>query len=125
LLVKPKGWKPTKVSLKQGQAYTKADYDKQYKTNLETQAVIDQVVGWITSHNYKDFPDAAAMVDDATDQLNKATDFKAKMQEAVKKQDWQNATLWAGQWWQYQVKAADIGLRAKAYLEQHGAKSVK
>jgi nitrous-oxide reductase len=125
LLVKPKGWKATKVSLKEGQAYTKADYEKQYKTNLETQAVIDQVVGWITSHNYKDFPEAAALVEDATDQLNKAPEVKAKMQEAVKKQDWQNATLWAGQWWQYQVKAADIGLRAKAYLEEHGAKKVK
>jgi nitrous-oxide reductase len=125
LLVKPKGWKPTKVSIEEGKVYTKADYEKQYKTNLETQAVIDQVVGWITSHNYKDFPDAVALVEDATDQLNKATEVKAKMEEAVKKQDWQNATLWAGQWWQYQVKAADIGLRAKSYLEQQGAKKVK
>ena len=33
--------------------------------------------------------------------------------------------LWANQWWQYQVKAADIGLRAKTYLEQNGAKKVQ
>jgi nitrous-oxide reductase len=64
-------------------------------------------------------------MDDATDQLKRAEDAKAKMSEASKKQDWQNATLWAGQWWQYQVKAADIGLRAKTFLEQHGATPVK
>lgn len=125
LLVKPKGWKPTKVAAAEAKVYSKADYDKQFKTNVDTQAVIDQVVGWITGHNFKDFPDAVALVEDATDQLNRAGEVKAKMEEAAKKEDWQNATLWAGQWWQYQVKAADIGLRAKAYLEQRGAKPVK
>ena len=111
--------------LPQKAVYTKADYDKQVKTNVETQAVIDSVVGYITSVNYKDFPPVVALVEDATDQLNKAQEAKAKMEEAAKKSDWQNATLWAGQWWQYQVKAADIGLRAKTFLEQNGAKKVK
>jgi nitrous-oxide reductase len=121
LLVKPKGYKEVKTVAAKA-VYTKADYDKQVKTNVETQAVIDSVVGYITSVNYKDFPPVVALVDDATDQLNKAKEAKAKMDEAAKKSDWQNATLWAGQWWQYQVKAADIGLRAKTYLEEHGAK---
>ena len=44
--------------------------------------------------------------------------------DAAKKEDWQQGTLWANQWWQYQVKAADIGLRVKTYLEQNGAKVV-
>jgi nitrous-oxide reductase len=26
--------------------------------------------------------------------------------------------LWANQWWQYQVKAADLGLRAKNLLDE-------
>ncbi|MFA5241146.1 MAG: Sec-dependent nitrous-oxide reductase [Sulfuricella sp.] len=124
LLVKPKGYKEVKVADAKA-VYTKADYDKQVKTNVETQAVIDSVVGYITSVNYKDFPPVVALVEDATDQLNKAQEAKAKMEEAAKKSDWQNATLWAGQWWQYQVKAADIGLRAKTFLEQNGAKKVK
>ena len=34
-------------------------------------------------------------------------------------------TLWAGQHWQYQVKTADLGLRAKTFLEQNGAVKVK
>jgi nitrous-oxide reductase len=124
LLVKPKGYKEVKAAAAKAE-YTKADYDKQVKTNAETQAVIDQVVAFITSVNYKDFPDVVAMMEDATDQLSKIKDAKAKQEEAAKKGDWQNATLWAGQVWQYQVKAADLGLRAKTYLEQKGAKKVK
>lgn len=121
LLVKPKGYKDVKIGAEKA-VYTKTDYDKQVKTNVDTQAVIDSVVGYITSVNYKDFPPVVALVDDATDQLGRAKEAKAKMEDAAKKSDWQNATLWAGQWWQYQVKAADIGLRAKTYLEEHGAK---
>ncbi len=109
----------------EGQAYTQADYDKQFKTNMETQAVIDSVVGYITERNFKDFPEVVALVEDATDQLKFAGEAKAKAEEAAKKQDWQNATLWAGQWWQYQVKAADIGLRAKTFLDQNGAKKAQ
>ena len=36
--------------------------------------------------------------------------------------DWQNAMLWASQWWQYQVKTADLGLRAGTFLERTGEK---
>jgi len=125
LLVKPKGYKATKATMQEGTAYTKADYDKQVKTNIETQAVIDQVVAFITSHNYQDFPTVVALVEDATDQLGFATESKKKAEEAAAKGDYQNAMLWANQWWQYQVKTADLGLRAKTFLEQNGAKKVK
>ncbi|MFN6960672.1 MAG: cytochrome C, partial [Rhodocyclaceae bacterium] len=87
--------------------------------------VIDSVVAFITSVNYKDFPDVVAMVEDATDQLNKIPEAKKKHEEAAAKKDWEQAALWAEQVWQYQVKAADLGLRAKTYLEQKGAKKVK
>lgn len=125
LLVKPKGLTETAAEGKAGVTYTKADYDKQYKTNLDTQAVIDSVVAWITGHNFKDFPQAVALVEDATDQLNFAKDARTKAEEYAGKQDWQNAALWGNQWWQYQVKAADIGLRAKKYMEENGAKPVQ
>jgi nitrous-oxide reductase len=125
LLVQPKGYQATKVKMEEGVSYTKADYNKQVKTNLETQAVIDQVVAYITSHNYQEFPTVVGLVEDATDQLGFAKGAKDKSEAAAGKQDWQNAMLWANQWWQYQVKAADLGLRAKAYLEEHGAKQVK
>ena len=38
--------------------------------------------------------------------------------------DWNKATGWANQWWQYQVKTADLGLRAKTFLEENGAVEV-
>jgi nitrous-oxide reductase len=123
LLVKPKGYKEVKVA-EQKAIYTKVDYDKEVKKIADTQAIIDSVVAYITSVNYKDFPDVVEMVNDAFDQLGKAPAAKAKHEEAAKKGDWQNATLWAEQVWQYQVKTADLGLRAKTYLEQHNAHKV-
>jgi len=125
LLVAPKGYQAEAGAMQEGVAYTKADYDTQVKTNLDTQAVIDAVVAFITSHNYQDFPTVVALVEDATDQLGFAKEAKTKSEEAAAKSDWQNAMLWANQWWQYQVKAADLGLRAKTALEQGGAKKVK
>jgi nitrous-oxide reductase len=124
LLVKPKGWKATKKELAKGN-YTEAEYQAIVKRVADTQAVIDSVVGYITSTNYKDFPDVVNLVTDATDQLNKIPDAKSKYEAAAAKKDWEQASLWAEQVWQYQVKAADIGLRAKTYLEQNGAKVIK
>lgn len=125
LLVQPKGYVAKAGKLSEGQKYTQADYKKQVKTNIETQAVINSVVGFITSHNYTDFKSVVALVEDATEQLGFADESKKKSEGFAKKKDWQNATLWAGQWWQYQVKTADMGLRAKTYLEEHGAVKVK
>ncbi len=125
LLVKPKGYKAKAGKMKEGQAYTKADYEKQVKVNNDTQAVINSVVGFITSHNFKDFPEVVALVEDATDQLGFADGAKKKAETFAAKGDYQNATLWAGQHWQYQVKTADMGLRAKTFLEEHGAVKVK
>ncbi|MCB1774427.1 MAG: cytochrome C, partial [Gammaproteobacteria bacterium] len=125
LLVQPKGYQAKASTMQEGVSYTKADYDKQVKTNVETQAVIDSVVTYITSHNYQDFPTVVALVEDATDQLGFAQGAKEKSEAAASKNDWQNAMLWANQWWQYQVKTADLGLRAKTFLEQNGAKKIK
>ncbi len=124
LLVKPKGWKPTKTTLAKG-TYTEADYKATVKKVADTQAIIDSVVAYITSVNYKDFPDVVAMVEDAFDQLGKTKGLKEKHEGFAAKKDWENANLWAEQIWQYQVKTADLGLRAKTYLEQNGAKKIK
>jgi len=125
LLVKPKGWKPSAAKEMAKATYTEKDYQAQLKKIADTQAVIDQVVGIITSYNYKDFPDVVAMVEDAFDQAGKIPAVKAKHEEAAAKKDWENACLWAEQVWQYQVKTADLGLRAKTYLEQNNAKKIK
>ena len=124
LLVRPKGYQEASAKISEGQAYAEADYKKQVEQNVATQGVIDSVVKFITERNFKDFAPVVAMVEDATEQLKFAAEWKAKSEEAAGKQDWQSATLTAQQWFQYQVKAADIGLRAKTYLEQNGAKVV-
>ncbi|MCW9025625.1 MAG: Sec-dependent nitrous-oxide reductase [Gammaproteobacteria bacterium] len=125
MLVQPKGYKAKEGGMVEGVKYTEADYNKQVKTNVDTQAVINSVVAFITSHNYKDFPTVVALVEDATDQLGFAEEAKKKSEAAAAKKDWQNAMLWANQWWQYQVKTADMGLRAKTFLEQNNAKKIK
>ncbi len=79
--------------MEEGQKYTKADYDKQVKTNVDTQAVIDSVVKFITSHNYKDFKEVVALVEDATEQLGFAEEWKKKAEVSADKGDYQNATL--------------------------------
>jgi len=124
LLVKPKGYKGTaaKGPAVAGTQYSQADYDKQVKQNADTQKVIDEVVAFITARDYKKNPMVAALMEDAGDQLGKIPDVKTKAEAAAAKGDWNDAMLWANQWFQYQVKAADIGLRAKALLEEAGAK---
>jgi nitrous-oxide reductase len=126
LLVKPKGYKAAAVTpAEAGTVYTQADYDKQIKQNADTQAVIDSVVAFIQSKDYKSQPALAAQFEDAADQLSKIPDVKAKAEAAAGKGDWSNAMLWANQWYQYQVKAADIGLRVKGQLEQLGVGPAK
>ncbi len=124
LLVKPKGWKATKTTLAKG-TYTETDYKATLKKVADTQVIIDSVVTYITSVNYKEYPEVVAMVEDAFDQLGKTKELKAKHEGYAAKQEWESANLWAEQIWQYQVKAADLGLRAKTFLEEHGAKKVK
>jgi nitrous-oxide reductase len=120
LLVKPKGYKPTAVAStaasSAAQTYTKADYDKQMEAITNTQKAIDDVVTYLKANNYAQFPTVAAQVEDALAQLERAGPAKAKTEEYAAKQDWTNATLWATQWWQFQVKTADVGLRAKDEL---------
>ncbi len=66
--------------------------------------------------------DGAKLYAEKTCNACHGTDAKAKHGAAASNQDWAHANLWAEQVWQYQVKAADIGLRAKTFLEQKGAK---
>jgi len=90
----------------------------------DTQAVIDSVVAYITSVNYKDFPDVVAMVEDAFDHWARPRASRRSMRRSLPRRLGERQSL-AEQIWQYQVKTADLGLRAKTYLEQNGAKKIK
>jgi nitrous-oxide reductase len=125
VLVKPKGYKAKVGELMPKEQYTQADYDKQVKACNDTQEVINGVVAYITGRDYKAHPIAAALFEDAAEQLGYAEEAKKRAEEEAAQGEYHSATLWAGQWWQYQVKAADLGLRAKTNLEQAKAGPAK
>lgn len=94
----------------------KAEYDKVVATNKATDDVIQSVVKFLKEKNYEKYPKVKALVDDALDQYGKIPETKAKADAAVKAGDMNGAILWEGQVWQYLVKTADVGLRAKNTL---------
>lgn len=122
MLVKPKNYRAKKetavVETVVDLVKAEAIYHKKMETIKATQAVIDGVVAWLTEHKYDQDPQAAALVTDAVGQLTANKEIQPKIDAAVAKKDWPNALLWAEQYFQYQVKAADAGLRAKKILEE-------
>ncbi|QKG29945.1 Sec-dependent nitrous-oxide reductase [Campylobacter sp. RM16187] len=94
----------------------KAEYDKVIATNKATDDVIQSVVKYLQDKKYERFPEVKQLVEDALDQYSKIKDVKAKADESYKKGDVNNAILWEYQVWQYMVKTADVGLRAKNNL---------
>ncbi len=122
MLVKPKNYKARKETIVDEPvvdlAEAQANYHKKMKTIKATQDVIDGVVAWLKEHKYDQDPQATALVTDAVQQLTANKEIQVKIDAAVAKKDWPNAFLWAEQFFQYQVKAADAGLRAKKILEE-------
>lgn len=94
----------------------KAEYDKVIATNKATDDVIQSVVAFLKEKQYEKFPKVKRLVEDALDQYGKIAEVKAKADEAHKNGDLNNAILWEYQVWQYMVKTADVGLRAKNNL---------
>ncbi len=123
LMVKPKGYKETgesgEIKLTKEQL---AEYKKNYEDKLEvikqTQDIINGVVQWLKDNHYEKYPYVKALVGDAVDQLNKAAKAKENYEKYASEKKWKDAFLWAEQYWQYQVKAADVGLRAKKLLKE-------
>lgn len=123
LLVKPTGYKGKKGDIKI--KLTKEDligYKKNYEDKIvvinATQDIINSVVTFLKENNYQDYPYVKALVIDALDQLDKAKTSKANYEKYAAEGKWKDAFLWAEQYWQYQVKTADVGLRAKKLLSE-------
>ena len=97
-----------------------AEYKKNYEDKIvvvnATQDIINGVVQWLKENNYQNYHYVNALVEDALDQLGKATTSKENYERYANEGKWRDAFLWAEQYWQYQVKAADAGLRAKELL---------
>lgn len=104
--------KGTKLTPEQLQA----QYKKVVDTNKATDAVIQTVVKYLKEKGYEKYPAVNSMVTDALDQYGKIPEVKSKADAAASKGDLDQAVLWENQVWQYMVKTADVGLRAKARL---------
>lgn len=104
--------KGTKLTPEQLQA----QYKKIVDTNKATDAVIQTVVKYLNEKGYEKYPAVNSMVTDALDQYGKIPEVKSKADAAASKGDLNQAVLWENQVWQYMVKTADVGLRAKARL---------
>jgi len=123
LLIKPKGYKGTKgeveIKLTEEQlAAYKKNYEDKIEVIKQTQDVINGVVTFLKENNFQDYPYVSALVDDAFDQLEKGKFAKENYEKYAAEGKWKDAFLWAEQYWQYQVKTADVGLRAKKLLEE-------
>lgn len=104
--------KGTKLTPEQLQA----QYKKIVDTNKATDAVIQTVVKYLKEKGYEKYPAVNSMVTDALDQYGKIPEVKSKADAAASNGDLDQAVLWENQVWQYMVKTADVGLRAKARL---------
>ncbi len=94
----------------------KAEYDKTVAVNAATDAVIQSVVKFLKENHYEKYPTVKALVEDALDQYGKIPEQKKKADEAVKAGDYEKAVLFENMIWQYMVKTADVGIRAKDLL---------
>lgn len=108
-------YKAAKVA-KMSKEELEKEYLKVVATNKATDDVIQSVVKFLKEKHFEKYPQVKQMVDDALDQYGKIPEVKAKADEAHKKGELDSAILWENQVWQYMVKTADVGLRAKNRL---------
>ncbi len=101
---------------KMSKAELKAEYDKTVAVNAATDAVIQSVVKFLKANHYEKYPTVKALVEDALDQYGKIPEQKKLSDKAVKAGDYEKAVLFENMIWQYMVKTADVGIRAKDLL---------
>lgn len=94
----------------------KAEYDKVVATNAATDAVIQSVVKFLKENKYEKHKVVADLVTDAMDQYGKIPEQKKQADAALKAGDMEKAILFENMIWQYMVKTADVGIRAKDAL---------
>ncbi len=94
----------------------KKEYDKIVATNAATDKVIQSVVKFLKENHYEKYPTVKALVEDALDQYGKIPEQKKKADEYYKKGDLEKAILFENMIWQYMVKTADVGIRARDLL---------
>lgn len=94
----------------------KAEYDKTVAVNKATDDVIQSVVKFLKDNHYEKHDVVKNLVTDALDQYGKIPEQKKLSDAAVKEGDFEKAVLFENMIWQYMVKTADVGIRAKDLL---------
>ena len=94
----------------------KKEYDATVATNTATDAVIQSVVKFLKDNKFGDHPAVAALATDALDQYGQIPAQKKLSDEALAAGDTEKAILFENMIWQYMVKTADVGIRAKDML---------
>lgn len=94
----------------------KEEYDKIVSVNKATDEVIQSVVKFLKENHYEKHDVVKNLVTDALDQYSKITEQKKFSDAAIKEGDFEKAVLFENMIWQYMVKTADVGIRAKDLL---------
>ena len=94
----------------------KAEYDKIVATNAATDKVIQSVVKFLKENHYEKYPVVKQLVVDALDQYGKIPEQKKQADKYFKDGDLEKAILFENMIWQYMVKTADVGIRARDLL---------
>jgi len=94
----------------------KAEYDKTVAVNKATDDVIQSVVKFLKDNHFEKHDVVKNLVTDALDQYGKIPEQKKLSDDAVKAGDLEKAVLFENMIWQYMVKTADVGIRAKDAL---------
>jgi len=93
-----------------------AEYKKTVAVNEATDKVIQSVVKFLKENHYEKYPVVKQLVEDALDQYSKIKKQKELADKAFKAGDIEKAILFENMIWQYMVKTADVGIRARDLL---------
>ncbi len=101
---------------KMSKAQLMAEYKKTVAVNDATDKVIQSVVKFLKENHYEKYPVVKQLVADALDQYGKIKKQKELADKALKAGDIEKAILFENMIWQYMVKTADVGIRARDLL---------
>ena len=94
----------------------KKEYDETVAVNKATDDVIQSVVKFLKDNDYAKHETVKNLVVDALDQYGQIPAQKKLADEALAAGDTEKAILFENMIWQYMVKTADVGIRAKDLL---------
>lgn len=93
-----------------------AEYRKITLNNEATDEIIQALFMFLKDKQYEKYPTVKNLIDDASDQYAKIEFEREKAAKAYRENDLEKAILFENMIWQYMIKTADSGIRAKDLL---------